>query len=433
MRNPNTARLPAALAGLALLAIGIGLALKLIGSSPPLSGPVVDLPGNQTEPAEAAAPLQLRAQESGAEVAAPVPKPQAALQPPARPARTVRRPAQSADLAPLVQQLFPGLTNLDLSQGTAREQAAQFRQGFEALAAEGAPAVEAIREFLDKNLDLGFAGEAAEAAGAASLCAGLLDALRQIGGPEAAALSRQVLQNTADPLEIALVTRNLEEAAPGQYTQEAVAAAREALVTLTQNQATNVDAAPLFQVLRTYGGAAVAEDLAKAAAGWSYYGPIALAELPSGQGLPALIQLAQDPAGLQTGNNKFALQMLAQVAANYPEAAAALVELAGRNQITDTAWLSIGGGLAGDQYQFARQFPQNTPAVPAGSTATISTSAGGNQTFYSVPLPADGSASDLDQRLAVIDQLLAASVNNSAAANALQQARAKLSGGVATR
>jgi hypothetical protein len=305
-------------------------------------------------------------------------------------------------------QLFPGLTNLDLT-------------------------VAAIHEFLDRNLDLAFGGEAAESAGAASLCAGLLDTLGQIGGPEALALSRQVLQNTADPLEIALLTRNLEETAPGQYTQEGVNAAREALSALTQNQVTNVDAAPLFQVLQTYGGAAVAEDLAKAAPEWNYYAPIALADLPSGQGIPALIQLAQDPAGLQTGNSKFALQMLAQVASNYPDAAAALVELAARNQITDVAWRSIAGGLGGDQYQFASQFPQNTPAVEIGSSATISSSAGGNQTFYGAPLPADGCAPDLNQRLSVIAQLLAASVNNAAAVNALEQARAKLSGGVPAR
>ena len=264
-----------------------------------------------------------------------------------------------------MRQLFPSLTNLDLSQGLTKEQAAQFQQGFQALAAQGAPAVAGIGEFLDKNLDWVFGGETAESAGAASLRAGLLDSLRQIGGPEALALSRGVLQNTTDPLEIALLSRNLEEAAPGQYTQEAVDAARQALSTLAQDHVTNVDAAPLFQVLQTYGGTAAAADLAKAAPEWNYYGPIALAELPSGQGIPALIQLAQDPAGLETGNNKFALQMLAQVASKYPAAAAALVDLAGHNQITDGTWLSIGGGLSGDQYQFARQFPQNTPAVAA--------------------------------------------------------------------
>ena len=433
IQRSNNARRLTVLVGPALIAAGIGLGLKFIGGAPPVREAAAESQGSQAEPAEASAPQPLQAPEFGAPVAAPVPQRDEAVPPPARPARTVRRPARPAELTPLVQQLFPGLTNLDLSQGITREQAAEFRQGFQALAAQGAPAVAGIREFLDRNLDLGFGGEAAESAGAASLCAGLLDTLGQIGGPEALALSRQVLQTTADPLEIALAARNLEEAAPGQYTQDVVDAAREALGALTPNPGTNVDAAPLFQVLETYGGTAVAEDLAKAAAEWNYYGPIALAGLPSGQGIPALIQLAQDPAGLQTGNNKFALQMLAQVASQYPDAAAALVELAGRNQITDGAWPSIGGGLGGDQYRFARQLPQNTPAVEPGSAATISTSAGGNQTFYGVPLPADGSAPDLNQRLAVIEQLLTASVNNPAAANALQQARARLSGGAPAR
>src|ERR1019366_2988033 len=110
-----------------------------------------------------------------AQAAVPVPQSKEALQPPARPARTVRRQAKPADLTPFMGQLFPGLTNLDLSQGMTREQGAHLREGFQALAVQGAPAVEAIHEFLDKNMDLAFGGEAAESAGAASLCAGLLD------------------------------------------------------------------------------------------------------------------------------------------------------------------------------------------------------------------------------------------------------------------
>jgi hypothetical protein len=433
MQHSNNARSLTAFMGVALLAAGIGLGLKFVPHAPLAPDAAVQPQGSQAESAEASASQQLQAQEPGAQVAAPVPQRQEAVQPPARPATAAVRPAQPADLTPLVRQLFPSLTNLDLSQGLTKEQAAQFQQGFQALAAQGAPAVAGIGEFLHKNLDWVFGGETAESAGAASLRAGLLDSLRQIGGPEALALSREVLQNTTDPLEIALLSRNLEEAAPGQYTQEAVDAARQALSTLAQDHVTNLDAAPLFQVLQTYGGTAAAADLAKAAPEWNYYGPIALAELPSGQGIPALIQLAQDPAGLETGNNKFALQMLAQVASKYPDAAAALVDLAGHNQITDGTWLSIGGGLSGDQYQFARQFPQNTPAVAPGSPATISTSAGGNQTFYGVPLGSDGSAPDLSQRLAVIDQLLAAGANNPAAVSALRQARARLAGGVAAR
>jgi hypothetical protein len=433
MQQTNHARLLAALTGLVLLAGGVGLGLKFLGRAPPSPEAALDSRASQAESSEASTPQPPPALAAGPQAGAPARQRKEAVEPSGRPAAIAKRPAQPAELAPLVRQLFPGLTNLDLSHGITGEQAVQFRQGFQALAAQGAPALPAIREFLDRNLDLAFGPEAADSAGAASLRAGLLDALRQIGGPEALDLSREVLRNTTDPLEIALLARNLEEAAPGQYTQEAVDAARNALATLVQDHATNVDAAPLFQALQTYGGTAVTEDLARAASQWNYYAAIALADLPSGQGIPALIQLAQDPAGLETGANKFTLQMLAQVACKYPDAAAALVELAARNQITDAAWLSVAGGLGGDQYQFSRQLPQNTLAVPPGSSATISTSAGGSQTFYGVPLSADGPAADSNQRLAVIDQLLAASANNPAAVAALQRARANLTGAAPAR
>jgi hypothetical protein len=51
----------------------------------------------------------------------------------------------------------------------------------------------------------------------------------------------------------------------------------------------------------------------------------------------------------------------------------------------------------------------------------------GNQNFLSMMPPTDGAPTDPIQRLALIDQLLAANSGNSAATAALNQARARLS------
>ncbi len=336
------------------------------------------------------------------------------VQPPNPVVPRANTPLQRTDPTSYLRQLLPGLTNLDFGrEPITREQAAQLKQGLQALAAQGAAAVPAIRQFLEQNVDLSFGKEGAESAGAASLRVGLLDVLRQIGGPEALALSRQVLQTTTEPLEIALLARNLEEAAPGQYRQEFLDAARGTLGTIIQGQMTNVDVGPLFQALQTYGGAGVAD---------------ALAELPSGQGVPSLVRLAQDPAGFETGQYKLAFQMLAQMSPQFPEASASLLELARQNQIPDKAWRAIAAGLGGSQYQIARQLPQNTFPVGSSVEAGRSDIGGMIQTFYSSPLPDGGSAANLSQRLTIIDQLLQASSTSPAALQALRQARARLLG-----
>src|SRR5258708_39827030 len=117
--------------------------------------------------------------------------------------------------------------------------------------------------------------------------------------------------------------------------------------------------------------------------------------LASGYGIPSLIKVSQDPAGLPTGNNRCELGMLARVDSQYPEAATALVDLASRNQITDRAWRSVAEGLGGNQYQFARQLPQNT--LPSEGVLEVGQSGAGvaSQTFYSRPLQESGSAPDL--------------------------------------
>jgi hypothetical protein len=280
---------------------------------------------------------------------------------------------------------------------------------------------------LDQKVDLSFGKGSGDLIGAPSLRTSLLETLQQIGGPEATDAAHQVLQNTSDPIEIALLTRNLEEAAPGQYHQDALQANLSALNTAGQGGLTNSDVGPLFQALQTYGGSNEVSQLMGYAPKYGYYASMALAGLPSGAGIPALTQMAQDSSESGIGNRQFALQMLAQASAHYSDAGTALVDLTRQNQVPDTAWSAIAAVLGGQQFQFTRDYAGNMFATVDGPDLHTYRQPNGNQNFISTTVPSDAPGLDLNQRLNLIDQLLT-TTSNPAALQALQQARARLAG-----
>ena len=128
------------------------------------------------------------------------------------------------------------------------------------------------------------------------------------------------------------MARYLEEQAPGQYRQEIVGARARRWARLRGGQLTVQDAAPLFQVLQITGDASTAADLASATPQWQYYATMALAGMNEGQGVSAPVQSAQEAARSGKTQNSFTLQMLAQVAAQQPDAASALLEQAARTR-----------------------------------------------------------------------------------------------------
>src|SRR5262249_41426308 len=141
-------------------------------------------------------------------------------------------PATAEDATALARQSLAALTQIDLSHGPLTDaQANAWKQNLQQLEKQGAPAIPAIREFLQKNLDIVFDNDADRRASGyyPSLRLALLDVLQKIGGPEAEAAFLEALQSTADPLEIATLSRYLDRAAPGKYAEAASSAAREAL------------------------------------------------------------------------------------------------------------------------------------------------------------------------------------------------------------
>jgi hypothetical protein len=364
--------------------------------------------------------------------------PRANVPPVSQPTPTIQTPAPvSPEMAAATagaRQIITGLTQVDLARGELTEEQTQYMdQSLKQLVASGAAAVPAIREFLERNLDLSFEEvKGGKAVGYSSLRTGLLAALPQIGGPEALQLSLQVLQTTADPREIALLTQNLEQLAPGEHRQEALNAIRETLEQASKGDLGRRDVGPLFQVLQTLDDSTVISELEKSQPQWSYYATMTLAGLPDGAGVPALIGAIRDPSVAGTARGNFALQMLAQIAPMYPDAAAALLEQARANQLSERAWRQIATGLGGDQYQFTKQLADGS--LPAQNLSGLKGFhiESGNQNFYSTPVAATWPAEQIHQRRELIDQLLALN-SNPAAAQALKDVRASLVAAVAQK
>ena len=428
MHRFNFSRLLLAVLGLALLGFGVAYGLKTLRGPSSAANPAAQSAQEQSPEASANAASagedsELR-EVSPAQLAKATQLP-AVIQPAGRPAPSSVPPVARAQPTAYTRQLVAGLTNLDLSHGPiTKEQADQWKQGLQALTQQGAAGVPAIREFLEQNQELNFAAiNGGQLLEQPSLRAALINTLQQIGGPEATGVMLQTLQTTTLPSEIALLAKTLEQQAPGQYRAETVNSINEVLAMAEKGQLPGFDVGPLFQVLQNYGDAASAAALEQLQAQWKYYATMSLAGLPDGQGVSSLVHQAQDPAG--GGKRDFAFEMLAQVATQYPDAGAALLEAARLNQIPDSTWRKIATGLTGDQYQLGAPpsaADVNAPPLPGLKTFHI---ASGNQNFYSLPVSTSASPDEIARRRAFIDQLLAANPSP-AAIQALQTARSQL-------
>jgi hypothetical protein len=326
--------------------------------------------------------------------------------------------------SPDADGLIARLTQLEVGKPLSAEQAAAVKEDFQRLIAQGAGAVPAIDRFLRQNRDFSLDElKKSDSVGYASVRAGMFDVLRQIGGPEAESALLETLRTTGAPSEIALLARHLEELAPGRHREEMVGAARETLAYVAESKS-KADVGSLFQVLQSHGDAAVLTEIQKTMPAFQHYAFMALVGLPDGQGIPALIQQVRDSDAGSSARNFFAVQMLAQVAPGNAEASAALVEQAKAGRIPERAWQRVGEALSGDQYRFAKEPGTEVSALLGSSGVKTYHINSGNENFYSVPL-SNLQTQDGGQRLALIDQLLAANPGREAV-QALQKAKAAL-------
>ena len=423
MSQAGAVRKPVLVLCLAVAVIAVGLAVYLLAG------------GGAKAPEEnlATAPYRV-GQEPGAaqpldEAASLAPHPPAAEQ-------AASRLVQAAEpaLVPAAPRSLPNaesvqivaqLSQLDLSGAAITpEAAAAWKQGLQQLVLQGAAGAPAIRDFLEKNLDLNFDSVGGtKLLGQPSLRLGLLDALRQIGGPEALAISSQTLQTATDPREIAFLARHLEQEVPEQYREQLLKAARESLALAAEGKLEFRDVGPLFDILRQYGGASAVTDLEQASSRWKYYSAIALADLPDGAGVPSLVQMVKSSPETTSANRAAALEALAQVSTQYPDAQEALLEQARTGKISNSSWMTVAAVLGGDKLQIGKVVSDDSASVgPNLKTYHLSS---GNQDFYSTQNTAGWSSDEVTHRLALVDQLLALNAGPMAT-EALQRTRASL-------
>jgi hypothetical protein len=333
------------------------------------------------------------------------------------PAAAARRPV-TAESRQLVQNLT---TMFQPGSQLSPAQAGVFKEQLQQLVQQGAPGIPAILEFLDKNQDVMFGQEQARSAGYGSARAAMMDALRQIGGPEGIQGTLEVMNTTGDPREILALARNLETMSPGEHRQEMLEATRQTLAMARAGQLPGSDVGPLFEVLHQFGGANAIGDLEQATGQWKYYSAIGLANLPDGAGLPALIQMADG----NTGNRSIALEMLAQVATTYPDARAALLAQVQSGKVAPNMWPYLGSVLGGDYYQFVEGTSQ---AVRGGRNAErmkFGHIGYGNQNFYQGAPPGGYTMDQIGQQIGLVNEMLGVA-NTPEAQRELARAKAAL-------
>jgi hypothetical protein len=311
------------------------------------------------------------------------------------------------------------IAELETLSGTggpiSKEQADQMKQNLADLVRQGKASVPAIRAFLDKNVETYYADvPGGDQLGYSSLRSSLIDTLKQIGGPDSRAAMLQVLKTSAVPSELLEVAKNLDQDAPGQNRDEILNSATVALNMASSNQlGSNVEVGPAFRVLRNYGDANTIAEVEKSDPS-SFYSAIALANLPDAQGLPTLVQMAQNGGG---SSQTIATEMIAQLAGQNAQALDALTQMAQKGEIRNSTWMRLAPILAGDQYQIGVSPDQNPPSD--GSSA-------GNLNYSMVN--GAKTADQINQRVALIDKFLQMVPSGSAAAASLQHERGVLTG-----
>lgn len=329
-------------------------------------------------------------------------------------AATLAAPA-SDPIHPEAQRLITRLTSalalLTGKDGTASQAQAleEWKSGLRELGSLGPAGIPAILKFLSEGTDLRFSPELRADLGHGSARTGLIQALRQIGGPEAISAMSGILERTQSYQELALLAQGLEEADPGGHRSRVVDLARgelAAAATAASAAAPNADAAdvaPLFEVLGHYGSPETARDLEAAAGRWKYYAMSALARLPEGAGVPSLIRLADTNA---SGANRLqALQVLMELAPADDAARDYLITQASNGGIAPEQWSYLKQPLSGNQYFVVDAVL--TPYPPVANWADIQTLhiQAGNQTLYSIPSSASQTPEGIQRQLALIDQL----------------------------
>lgn len=297
-------------------------------------------------------------------------------------------------------QLMQSLTSLDTNGPISADDAQKWKASLQQLVRQGASSIPAIQEYLAQNLDVNYSGiQGADQLGYSSMRAGLLDALGQIGGPQATSAMLQIMQSSVYPSDLAAISTSLSAQAPGQYDGQVLAAVRNQLSLAAQDQLGNANVGPLFQLLgnAANNGTDVSADLSQYSEKWPFYAAIEMETLPNGAGVTSLTQMAQQSSGV---NQTAAAQALAQMAPQNSQALSSLVNLVQQGQLTDAQLADIAPYLAG------RENELGGAANPPGTSVQGLHLANGNQDYLLADTANSITPAQATQRISIIDQLL---------------------------
>ena len=334
--------------------------------------------------------------------------------------------ATPAEVHRQMARLTSALALLTGREGTEAQATAiqEWKAGLRELAGLGRPDIPSILRFLAEGTDLGFGPELRAEFGHGSARTGLMQVLRQIGGPEAIAAMDQLLERTRSHQELALLAQGLEEADPGMHRDRILERTRGELAAAsaapTGGASEAADAAALFEILGHYGGPEAAPDLEAVVDRWKYYATSALARLPDGAGVPSLIRLA-DPE-THGAHRLQALQVLAELAPANEAARDYLITQAGSGRIPADHWSYLRQPLSGNRYFVADAVLTQYPPVADWSDIQTLHIRSGNQTLHSIPSASSQTPEGIQRHLALIDQLLGFS-QGAAAQSTLGEAR----------
>lgn len=302
-----------------------------------------------------------------------------------------------------------------------RERADEIRHTMDQLSRqgrEGAAAIEDLRRRLE-NGDLDALGGSDGGGNDSPTFAGGDPETAGEPPPEEVRTLLERLAGTMDPMEIAMLAKELEETAPGVYRQEVLNAARQALRRAAQDAPEQrVDVTPVFEVFEAYGGDGAVKDLEQQTTWWPY-SLMALAGMPDGKGVPSLMATASNPGIPVDQRPQLAFQMLAQAAADYPQAGQALVDLARDGQIPERAWGSVGAALQGMHLRFPLQIFDDASAgedTISGAAPRIGGFESDNlDVHYDLRLVSPTwSQEQIDRQIDLIDELIDASASSDA-------------------
>jgi hypothetical protein len=232
----------------------------------------------------------------------------------------------------------------------------------------------------------------------------LIDSLGQLQGEESLVAHRGLLSTATDPLEIAMLVKNIDRLAPGKFNDDLVMAASRQLETSASANSPG-DVSSLFKVIEKQVSSETVAKLTSKMDQWQYYSALALALAPEGVGYSTLVSKALASSG-SVGEKAFAWQMVGQSSVRSPVATQVFLDIASRGGIPDNAWPKIAEGIAGEQFSYSA--PVTDPAPYAQKPGLKSYHIeDGNQNYYSLPVGAL-SPDEIQSRLQLVNQLIAA-------------------------